>query len=282
MIRFVRPVAPGIAALVMVLALLNRQAVAEPTAGPPEWNDGGGSVYSGHDVNHPFSNGAEPKPLPVDANATARDIHTARKTDTAIVPSAHVEMAAGSDASDRRLGPPSESAASDKINVVSNQAAGGHQKAFEFGVPTQSMYTVASALAIVVGAFLLFVWVLRRGSKGTSRSLLPSDAVSVIGRVPLAARQVAQLLRVGNKLVLVAMAPGGGAKPITEITDPVEVDRLLGICQQQERHSTTRAFEDVFQDLAREPAAPGFFGGEALPPSPVAAAYRSERGGRRA
>ena len=109
--------------------------------------------------------------------------------------------------------------------------------------------------------------------------LLPADAVSVLGRVSLTSKQVAQLLRVGNKLVLVALTPGG-AETLTEVTDPVEVDRLMGLCQQHDSRSTTKAFEQVFQNLSREPAPSGFLGGDSLPTSisPVASAYRSHRG----
>jgi flagellar biogenesis protein FliO len=150
----------------------------------------------------------------------------------------------------------------------------------DFGMPTKSLFTMGTGLAIVVGAFLLFAWVLRRSGSGrVGRGILPTDAVSVLGRVSLTSKQIAQLLRVGNKLVLVAITPGG-AETLTEVTDPAEVDRLMGMCQQTDRHSTTKAFEQVFQNLSREPAPSGFLGGESLPTSisPVAAAYRSHRG----
>jgi flagellar biogenesis protein FliO len=150
----------------------------------------------------------------------------------------------------------------------------------DFGLPAQSIYTMGTGLAIVVGAFLLFAWVLRRGGRGrVGRGMLPTDAVSVLGRVSLTSKQVAQLLRVGNKLVLVAITPGG-AETLTEVTDPVEVDRLMGLCQQHDPRSTTKVFEQVFQNLSREPAPSGFLGGDSLPTSisPVAVAYRSHRG----
>ena len=130
----------------------------------------------------------------------------------------------------------------------------------DFGIPTESLYTMGTGLAIVVGAFLLFAWVLRRSGRGrVGRGMLPADAVSVLGRVSLTAKQVAQLLRVGNKLVLVALTPGG-AETLTEVTDPVEVDRLMGLCQQHDSQSTTKAFEQVFQSLSREPATERIFG----------------------
>jgi hypothetical protein len=102
----------------------------------------------------------------------------------------------------------------------------------------------------------------------------------VLGRVPLAARQFAELLRVGNKLVLVSLTPSG-AETLTEVTDPAEVDRLVGLCQQSNPYSTTKAFEQVFQQMSTEPAPPGFLGSEALMSSIAspASAYRAHRGG---
>ena len=131
-------------------------------------------------------------------------------------------------------------------------------------MPTSSLYTVACALTIVIGAFLICAWLLRRGTT-SSATVLPTDVVSVLGRVPLAARQFAELLRVGNKLVLVSLTPGG-VETLTEVTDPAEVDRLVGLCQQSNPHSTTQAFEQIFQQIAHERPS-GFFGNDPLPPA---------------
>jgi flagellar biogenesis protein FliO len=138
------------------------------------------------------------------------------------------------------------------------------------------MYKIITGLAIVVGAFLIFAWALRRGGRTAGRGNLPADVVSVIGRVPLAARQFAELLRVGNKLVLVSLTPNG-AQPISEVTDPAEVDRLLGLCQQNNPHSTTKAFEQVFRQLSTEAAPSGFLGADPMPTSfaSPAGAYRA-------
>jgi flagellar biogenesis protein FliO len=145
-------------------------------------------------------------------------------------------------------------------------------------LPTDTIFTVVSALGIVIGGFLIFAWLLRRGSR-RGGALLPTEVVSVLGRVPLAGRQFAELLRVGNKLVLVSLTPGG-AEPITEVTDPAEVDRLVGLCQQDNPHSTTKAFEHVFRQLSRESAPGGFLGEPSLPTtlSAAAEAYRLHRG----
>ncbi|NOZ39119.1 MAG: FliO/MopB family protein [Planctomycetes bacterium] len=125
----------------------------------------------------------------------------------------------------------------------------------------ESLTTAAAGLAIVVGLFLACAWLLRRsGPKPTSP--LPSEAVAVLGRVPLAARNFAHLLQVGNKLVLVAITPDG-VSPITEITDPAEVQRMLGLCRRNHKHSTTAEFQDVLAKLSEEPTS-GFLGNEVL------------------
>jgi hypothetical protein len=43
------------------------------------------------------------------------------------------------------------------------------------------------------------------------------------------------------------------------------VDRIVGLCQQSLPHSTTKAFEQVFQQLSREPSAGGFLGNTPAP-----------------
>lgn len=146
-----------------------------------------------------------------------------------------------------------------------------NRDALPFAIPRiESLTTAAAGLAIVIGLFLLCMWLLRRsGPKPTTP--LPKEAVAVLGRVPLAARHFAHLLQVGNKLVLVSVTPDG-VDPITEITEPAEVDRLLGLCMRKHKHSTTAEFQQVLQQLAREPAE-GFLGAEAS--KPYAGARRS-------
>jgi hypothetical protein len=56
------------------------------------------------------------------------------------------------------------------------------------------------------------------------------------------------LLRCGNKLLLVSVTPAG-AETLTEVTDPLEVDRLAGLCRQAHAQSATVAFRQVFQQL---------------------------------
>ncbi len=114
------------------------------------------------------------------------------------------------------------------------------------GLP--SIASVIGSLAIVLGLLALMAWLLKRAMPQAAAPL-PSSVVEVLGRVPLAPRQYAHLLRVGNKLVLVSVA-GGAAEPLTEITDPVEVDRLAGLCVQAQPNSSSQVFRQVFQQFS--------------------------------
>jgi flagellar biogenesis protein FliO len=123
---------------------------------------------------------------------------------------------------------------------------------------TQSLITLGGSLAIVVGLFLLVAWVMKRGMP-KSASLLPREALEVLGRAPLTGKHYVHLLRCGNKMLLVSVTVAG-VETLTEITDPVEVDRLSGLCQQSRRGSSTRAFQQVLSQFEQEPTAPTFVG----------------------
>lgn len=121
-----------------------------------------------------------------------------------------------------------------------------------------TLLSVLGALGIVLGLFLLLVWLLKRGLLGNARPL-PPEVVQSLGRASFAGRQQLHLLRVGRKLVLVSVT-AAGAETLTEITDREEVDRLAGLCQQRSDTSATVAFQQTLQRFSREPAPAGFAG----------------------
>lgn len=119
---------------------------------------------------------------------------------------------------------------------------------------SSSAATIIAGLVFVLGLFLVAAWLLRRGLPNQNRAL-PKEAVDTLGHIPFPGRQQGQLLRVGNKLVLVSFSTAG-ADVITEVTDPLEVDRLAGLCAQADPHGAVRSFRDVVDGFFREkPAA---------------------------
>lgn len=119
-----------------------------------------------------------------------------------------------------------------------------------------SIFTGMASLLVVLGLFFGVAWALRRGMP-PGPTALPSEAVEVLGRTTLAGRQHAHLIRCGNKVLLVYLAQGV-AETLTEITDPLEVDRLTGLCRQSHPQSATKSFRQVLQQFGREKVAPGF------------------------
>jgi hypothetical protein len=89
-----------------------------------------------------------------------------------------------------------------------------------------------------------------------------------------------QLIRLGNKLVLISVTPTG-AETLTEITDIDEVNRLSGLCQQGRSGSISETFRQVLSQYADEPAPGGFVGDPSLSQVDVANRRTSRRGQRR-
>ena len=120
--------------------------------------------------------------------------------------------------------------------------------------PGRMLTTVLTSLSVVLGVFLLLVWMARRG-RARGRGTLPFDVVETLGRAPLTGRQEMQLVRVGHKLLLLSVTPTS-AETLTEITDPDEIDRLSQICQQHSAGSMSDAFREVLSEWRGDRAAP--------------------------
>lgn len=114
-----------------------------------------------------------------------------------------------------------------------------------------SFLTGAASLGIVLGLFLLVVWVVRRGMP-KSAALLPHEAVELLGRAPLFGKQQVHLVRCGNKILLLCASPSS-VETLTEITDSDEVERLTELCQQRHGSSAPATFRQTFQQFGDEP-----------------------------
>jgi flagellar biogenesis protein FliO len=136
---------------------------------------------------------------------------------------------------------------------------------------------VLGSLSVVLAAFFVLVWLTRKTApKGMAP--LPSEVFESLGRAPLTGRQQMQLIRLGNKLVLINVT-ATGAETLTEITDLDEVNRLSALCQQDRSGSISNTFRQVLSQYADEPAPGGFVGDPSL--SQVDIANRTARRERR-
>ena len=124
--------------------------------------------------------------------------------------------------------------------------------------PINAISTVAASLGIVIGLFLILVWCTRQfAPSGTAA--LPKEALELLGRAPLGGKHQAQLLRVGNRLLLVALSPAG-ATTLAEFSESSEVERLIALCRKGHPTSSTAAFRQVLDQISQEPVTGGFAG----------------------
>lgn len=96
---------------------------------------------------------------------------------------------------------------------------------------------IGGSLCIVIGGYLGLVWLLRKINPSGNQGI-PTEVLEVVGNAPLDSRQNLQLVRLGSKLLLMIHGPDG-TQPIGEVTDPVEVDHLVSLCNGRTRAANT-------------------------------------------
>lgn len=121
---------------------------------------------------------------------------------------------------------------------------------------TTSAWKTAAALGLVCLGIFGVARLLRRNSRSLWKSRLPVEAVEVLGQRPIDARNSLRLVRCGSRLLVLAVSPTGGLSPLSEITDPDEVKRLVDLCRQAPHRARRRAGSNREDDqLAETPDA---------------------------
>jgi flagellar biogenesis protein FliO len=114
-----------------------------------------------------------------------------------------------------------------------------------------------ASLAAVLGMIVLGARLWKKhGPLG--RPGLPGEALEVLGRRILDPRQSIYLVRLGSRILVLGATPAG-LSTLSEITDPVEVDVLAGLCRPpvEERPPGARqSFAALFSGHAAAPGSP--------------------------
>ena len=114
-------------------------------------------------------------------------------------------------------------------------------------------------LLFVVGLIVLGARWLKSRTPNAARSL-PSDVFEVLGRKPIDPRTSIMLARCGSRLLLLSLSPHG-LSTLAEITDPVEIDCLAGLCQATQRdQSLVETFRSLLHKPVSKPPSPQFNG----------------------
>ena len=121
-----------------------------------------------------------------------------------------------------------------------------------FNFQSNRTASIAASLLVVIGLFLIFAWVGKKNMKpGTGK--LSKEIIQVLGKSQLSGKQQLELVRVGQKLLLLCVT-ATSVETLTEITDPMEVERLLTIVRQDSPGSMTSTFQEVLTQLGQKPA----------------------------
>jgi flagellar biogenesis protein FliO len=102
----------------------------------------------------------------------------------------------------------------------------------------------AGALVLVITLIFLLRAVVRRLTPGSGGAGRLGATVHVLGRTPLGPRHSLMLLRVGQRILVVADA-AGAMRTLSEINDPQEVADLLAEVSRAQAGSASRAFDHL-------------------------------------
>ncbi len=134
------------------------------------------------------------------------------------------------------------------------------------GMEILPVLSVLGSLCLVLGVFFVFVVFMRRVGPKHGRTL-PKEAFENIGRFALNPKLQLNLLRLGNRLILVATTPDGTVETLSEIDHPDEVVQILGMCRKLDPNGSSVQFQSVLDEFAREKTEGGFFGPDIASPS---------------
>lgn len=109
---------------------------------------------------------------------------------------------------------------------------------------TSSPWAVGGPLVLLLVVVLAGATLWKRHGPGVTPGL-PRDAVDVLGRRPLDPRTTLWLVRLGSKILVLGVSPAG-VENLTEVSDPVEVDLLAGMCK---RPAAGESYVDTFRTL---------------------------------
>ena len=98
-----------------------------------------------------------------------------------------------------------------------------------------SIWRTIAALLVVLALFLVGAKLWRK-QMPVANIGLPTEAIEILGRKPIEPRLFVYLIRCGSRILVVGSSDNG-MQTLAEVTDPVEVDYLAGICRRPEQEN---------------------------------------------
>jgi flagellar biogenesis protein FliO len=110
--------------------------------------------------------------------------------------------------------------------------------------------SVGGSLLIVIAAFFLLAILFRKVSPPGNRPL-PKEAFECLGKYYLTQKHQLQVLRLGNRIVLVSVMPDK-VSTLAEIIDPDETVAFLGLCRRLDTNSATEMFRKTIANMSED------------------------------
>lgn len=109
-----------------------------------------------------------------------------------------------------------------------------------------SLWTTFGTLSLmVIGILIVARLAKRKGSQGSQS--IPTEAMEVLGRRTVDPKNGIMLVRCGAR-ILVLSTSEDGLRTLSEITDPLEIDYLAGMCRSAQSESgSTISFQSLFR-----------------------------------
>ncbi len=111
--------------------------------------------------------------------------------------------------------------------------------------PYWDIAQVVISLVVVVGFIVAAAWAFKRFSPRTS-SMFSNEFVKVLARTYIGPRQAVCLVKLPGKILVVGSSPQA-LTTLGEISDPAEVERVLGLVEKGSSNSATAAFKNILK-----------------------------------
>jgi flagellar biogenesis protein FliO len=115
-------------------------------------------------------------------------------------------------------------------------------------------WTTMGSLVAVIAVIVLAAKFVRKHAPAAA-AVLPPEAFRVLGRKSLDMRHAVHLVRLGSRLLVLGVSPEG-MRTLAEISDPVEVDYLAGLCARSEPSPFAAGFGRVLQRFGADSEPP--------------------------
>ena len=141
----------------------------------------------------------------------------------------------------QRITPPEQSAATEAAPATDAEAPKPR---------ATSLATVVALSALVL--VVLFVGRAWKKNGGFGSPTAPIEAIELLGKRYVDPRQTIHLVRLGTRILVIGSTPGG-LQPLAEVTDPVEVDYLAGLCRANHADGTvSRTFRSLLAGRSQQ------------------------------